>query len=563
MNNKFEWVEFYTELANEILKYKNNRTQLLDKLKQAYVNLEMPFPKVDRTYDLITDIDPFTVFGLFNKQITDGNRNNILTSIAKQLDMKCKIPTVFAGIPLLSNMNSIFYNWTGSREENDINNLWDLYELAIDYADNNQAGTKQKFIDKFETVLEQQNIKWNITMGLFWIRPYVYISLDGKNRWFLGLDYFDDSFHQALNQSKQRILNGSWYLDFCDSLNEFVINNKCEFSNFIELSDFAFIESNLENERLAKEKEAEQLKIAEQELAGKEAQKSEHNLLYSDEDMLGEVYISRKEYDTLVHLINYKKNVILQGAPGVGKTFIAKKLAYSMIGEKNEQQVKLIQFHQSYSYEDFIMGYRPSKDGFELTNGVFYEFCNRARKDSGNKYFFIIDEINRGNLSKIFGELFMLIESDKRDETMELLYKDKLEFSVPKNLYIIGMMNTADRSLAMIDYALRRRFSFYNLEPQFESEKFVTYQEGLNNSKFNKLVECIININKRITEDLTLGSGFCIGHSYFSGYEETGITDVDLAAIVEYELIPLIKEYWYDDFDTVDTLTNQLRNCIA
>lgn len=207
-------------------------------------------------------------------------------------------------------------------------------------------------------------------------------------------------------------------------------------------------------------------------------------LVYGKEDFLKEVYMDENRYDTLVSLVDIKKNVILQGAPGVGKTFTAKRLAYSMLGVKNPNRVMMVQFHQSYSYEDFIMGFRPSGSNFDLKYGAFYKFCKKAEEDKENKYFFIIDEINRGNLSKIFGELFMLIESDKRDYGLRLLYSDEI-FSVPGNVYIIGMMNTADRSLAMLDYALRRRFAFFDLQPGFETEGFRKYRAKLANEKFD------------------------------------------------------------------------------
>lgn len=163
--------------------------------------------------------------------------------------------------------------------------------------------------------------------------------------------------------------------------------------------------------------------------------------------------MTEEEYDQLTSILQMKKNIILQGAPGVGKTFVAERLAFSLMGKPDLERVMTIQFHQSYSYEDFIMGFRPSTSGFELRRGAFYTFCKKAESDKNHDYFFIIDEINRGNLSKIFGELFMLIENDKRGKSLQLLYSDE-QFSIPENLYIIGMMNTADRSLALLDYAL-------------------------------------------------------------------------------------------------------------
>ena len=280
---------------------------------------------------------------------------------------------------------------------------------------------------------------------------------------------------------------------------------------------------------------------------------------YSKEEFLEEVYMDEVSYDTLVGLIINKKNVILQGAPGVGKTYAAKRLAYSIMEEKDPNRVMMVQFHQSYSYEDFIMGFRPSEKGFELKRGAFYSFCKDAEIDSENEYFFIIDEINRGNLSKIFGELFMLIENDKRGVELQLLYSDE-KFSVPDNVYIIGMMNTADRSLAMLDYALRRRFAFYEMKPGFSTDGFREYRIGLNNAKFDNLIQCVEQLNIAIAGDESLGEGFCIGHSYFCNLKE--VNDQALSGIVEYELIPLLKEYWFDEPVKVKNWADSLRNSI-
>lgn len=265
---------------------------------------------------------------------------------------------------------------------------------------------------------------------------------------------------------------------------------------------------------------------------------------YTKEDFLKDVYISEEKYDKLVNVLKRKKNIILQGAPGVGKTFLAKRLAYSIMGEKDDERIKFIQFHQNYSYEDFVMGYKPIEKGFELKYGIFYNFCQKATKNPDKDYFFIIDEINRGNLSKIFGELLMLIEADYRDEKATLAYTGS-DFSVPKNLHIIGMMNIADRSLAMIDYALRRRFSFFDIEPAFDSEGFSNYQKEFSNKTFNELIEKIKKLNEVITQDQSLGKGFCIGHSYFCNAEECTLEW--MKDIVEFDIFPMLSEYWFDD----------------
>lgn len=277
---------------------------------------------------------------------------------------------------------------------------------------------------------------------------------------------------------------------------------------------------------------------------------------YTKSDFLDEVYMTEKRYENLVAVLRNKKNIILQGAPGVGKTFAARRLAWSMMGEQDDSRIEFVQFHQNYSYEDFMMGYKPVEDGFELKYGIFYRFCQKAANQPDKEFFFIIDEINRGNMSKIFGELLMLIEKDYRGTKATLAYNG-LSFSVPKNLYIIGMMNTADRSLAMIDYALRRRFSFFEVEPGFDSEGFIHYQNGLNNETLNELISKVKDLNHEIELDKSLGKGFCIGHSYFCGRDIC--TDEWMHSIVDYDILPMLSEYWFDDPNKLQRWENILQ----
>lgn len=286
------------------------------------------------------------------------------------------------------------------------------------------------------------------------------------------------------------------------------------------------------------------------------------NLKYSEGEFLDEVFMDSAEYTRLKSLLLGKKNIILQGAPGVGKTYSAKRLAYSIIGEKNESRIEFIQFHQNYSYEDFIMGYKPKEDGgFELKRGVFYNFCKKAQSDPNKDYFFIIDEINRGNMSKIFGELLMLIENGYRGEMHEirLAYNDE-HFFVPENLYIIGMMNTADRSLAMIDYALRRRFSFFDIVPGFDTEGFNKYKENLNSETFNQVIDAIKALNAEIAEDDSLGQGFCIGHSYFCNQDS--FDKMWLENVIKYDIEPMLREYWFDNAEKFKKETYKLLSLI-
>lgn len=547
-----DWIDFYTEFATKLLFYQAHRNLLIEKIRAVFENIHMKFPISEKDNPL-QDIDPFTVFGLFNKNIKESNRIAILTEIATSFAMTAHVPQNFDAIPTVHHLQATFYGQKGKQKEADIDHLWALFSVALAYADNKTEQNKAQFAKWFDVVTKQNGIKWNITMGLYWIRPNHFISLDSRNRKFLcQLEHMPQNFVTAVDGFKQ-LPSGEQYLWICDLSLDMMQNESYAYHTFAEFSYHAWLYDTKQYQKMGKAHRF--FVLPKQQIKSIRTIQSK----YQKTDFCREVYVSEQTYETWIQLLKRKKNIILQGPAGVGKTFVAIRLAYAMAGKQSQKQIQMVQFHQNYSYEDFMMGFRPTDTRFALQTGVFYRFCKMAEQDKHKPYIFIIDEINRGNLSKIFGELFMLLEQDKRGTSLRLLYTEE-SFTIPENVYIIGTMNTSDRSLAMVDYALRRRFAFLTLQPAFLSDGFQTYQKQMQNQKLDRLIDCIQNLNDAIAQDEMLGEGFVIGHSYFCTKEP--IDDGYLSAVVEYECIPLLQEYWFDEPQKIQHWSDRLRSAI-
>lgn len=677
--HSYTWTPLYREVSQALQGWEQRQVELLDSLRalQAEGIPVTPFTDKDEHGAVfpLTEVDPFTILGTFNRGISGANRRAILAHLKKLMGLSAPLPDDFDGVPILNNMKSWFFSYKGKRRSEDIPLLWRVFRLAL----GPDPFEDPEFMQAFDAAQEIRNTNFNLTMGLFWMRPDYFLNLDGTNREYLDLKVpkeglsakylrdvtreiktkgipFAELSHRAIaqvqppkttmnlgaqdywlvgaywdgndpDQTKRFLEEGVWENGYDDkfleevramqvgdriaikaatvqknglpfdahgrSISKLVI--KARGTIVKNRADGKTVEVDWEPTFTPKEwyfytnqqtvwrlkKDVEMARRLIRFAFGDEAQDyawfwsqwqgtSPSTTVvgqpsdvtptpYGPEDVLAEgVFMDQAEIAAVLRRLQAKKNLILQGAPGVGKTFVARKLAYALMGDRDDARIQMVQFHQSYAYEDFVRGYRPLPDkggAFGLCDGVFLNFCRQASEDPDRPYVFIIDEINRGNLSQIFGELLMLIESDKRgpEYGVPLVYRLPAEpaFFVPRNLYLIGLMNVADRSLAMVDYALRRRFAFITLSPRFEHPRFRAWLQERTMSA--KLIDLIVDrmsaLNLMIAKDPLLGASYQVGHSFFcprgENFEELDRDWYD--QVVETEIMPLLEEYWFDN----------------
>lgn len=559
--DRFGWTDFYQAMAEKLLAFRFDRTPLIEGIHQlqlptlGYLTDEFP----DGSKGPLKDICPFTAMGTFNRTMTIGNRKVIAGALAGLMGVQVPVPDSFEGIPVLNNQNSWFFGFARKRGPEDIDRLWDIFQAAHEFLQT-EGTNRNAFIEAFDQALSVWGVSWNLTWGLYWMHPWDFPTLDGHSRTyienFLGL--------KILSPGKKGPCTGYDYLKTLDTLKERFKEGGFSVHSFPELSLEAWLYKDPVPAKVSSHSEGNvdpDVATDEDPFEGGEAEFVESLPAcepYSVQDILSDgCFLPSNDIEGFLERLRTKKNLILQGPPGTGKTWLAKRLAFALMGQKDHGKVRAVQFHPNLSYEDFVRGWRPTGDGkLALVDGVFIETVKAALRDSASKYIVVIEEINRGNPAQIFGELLTLLEAGKRtpSEALELCYPDPggqhRRIYIPENLYVIGTMNIADRSLAMVDMALRRRFAFVDLEPRLGDRwrDWVIQKTNLETGLVPEIEARMMMLNELVAADSRLGKQFRIGHSYVTPTQrvETGKTREWFQVVVETEIGPLLDEYWFD-----------------
>lgn len=564
MDKRFQWTSFYMELASALLKYKNNRSELIGILKTIFSDAEMNFPFKEKGKEVYEDICPFTVFGSFNKGITNANRIALLEQFAKQFSIKAAVPTEFDGIPVVMNLSAWFFAYKENRGEHDIDNLWELLEKAIAYSDEASADNKNAFITAYDTVSKQKMIKWNITMGLYWVRPYTFINLDSKNRVFItDVDNMPHYFTTIFSDINKGIPDGTSYLFMCEQAKNALKQKEYEYHSFPELSYCAW----KNNQETPDEPATNRVDSNVKEIDYWIYSPGDNACMWDEFYNLGIMGIGwddvtdLKEFTSKEEIKDYMKKVYdpsysyknnahclwqFANEIKIGDVIFVKKGMHKIIGKGVVTS--------EYIYDSARETYKHIRK-VEWTNKGEWEHPGQAVMKTLTCISPYPDYVQR--LLSLFAEDIL----EETSEQIEIKYPPYTKDDFLNKVYMDeDTYNTLTELLALMDYALRRRFAFFDFAPAFSSEGFKNYLSEKDSPKLEKLIAAVESLNSTISTDESLGDGFRIGHSYFCTDDE--ITDEWLKSVVEYEVIPLIKEYWFDEPTKVRDWSATLRSAI-
>lgn len=553
---RFPWPPFYEAVAEKLLDFANDRTRLIEGIKEiAAREPKLRYLRDTWADDSVgpeQDICPFTVMGTFNRSLTGPVRRAIAGELAQLLGVTVPVPSRFDGTPTISNTRT---SLSFARSPGDVDAVWRLFVAAHALVEDDRPETREAFIEAYDATKDVWNAKGDVSEGLYLAHPWDFLPLDTNSRNYVNkvLGFNIPPY------STDGPVDAASYLKLLDDLRVRFCEGDYPVHSFPELFIAARRPSGLADETVLRAENSE----GAGERGGDEAppdtvQAASPIVPYSVDDILNDgCFLERADLDLLIDRLRAKKNLILQGPPGTGKTWLAKRLAFALMGEKDPNRIRAVQFHPNLSYEDFVRGWRPTGDGkLALADGVFMEAIIAARKAPSAKFVVVIEEINRGNPAQIFGELLTLLEAGKRtpSEALELCYLDadgkRRPVHIPENLYVIGTMNIADRSLALVDLALRRRFAFVGLEPRLGTawRNWVVEACGVDATLVADIEHRITELNDTIAADARLGKQFQIGHSYVTPAHrlEPGDTRKWFRQVVATEIGPLLDEYWFD-----------------
>ena len=567
-HQRFRWTRFYMEMADKLLLFRNRRNELIYGIHEIAKKVDC-MSILNEQYEQnvpggpLQDICPFTVMGTFNRGITDANRKIIASELATLIGVSESVPDSFEGIPILNNQRTWFFGYAYKRQQDDIDVLWDAFAQAINFAESDDADARSAFISAYDEATKRHGVEWNLTMGLYWIRPWKFPTLDLQSQ-----NYISKKLNIAIgmNGPKSRC-NAYDYLAVMETLEARFQEEAYPVHSFPELSFTAYSFKDKSFAGLTNISDSNLLIDDEDGL--REDQKVISPIKpYSIDDIMADgCFLATDRLERILDRLRTKKNIILQGPPGTGKTWLARRLAFALIGQKDESKIRAVQFHPNLSYEDFIRGWRPTGEGkLDLVDGPFLKMIESAAKDPQSRHVVVIEEVNRGNPAQIFGEMLTLLDADKRtpEEALRLSYSryDEEQVFIPDNLYVVGTMNIADRSLALVDLALRRRFAFIDLEPTLGQpwRDWVQAKCGVSADILSDIETRLLALNKEIASDTSLGPQFQIGHSYVTPLFGISIDDGRewFRQVVDTEIGPLLTEYWFDSIAKAKQATERL-----
>lgn len=546
---EFAWTVFYMAIADKLLTFRKRRGELIEGIHKIASDVDclsiLQDKLADGTSVPLQDICPFTTIGIFNRGITSANRRLLAGRLARLLGVSEEVPHNFDGIPLLNNQRSWFFAYSRERGEDDIDVLWDVFAKAIALADSGEEAARADFCAAYDEAISRPYVRWNLSIGLYWTRPWFFPPLDSPSR-----NYVEKYCGIHIEYPSSGCCNAEKYLEVRNKLAEQFHKPDSSINSFPALSFAAYAgEQAIPTRKAAPE-------VPDMQPAVSAVSAADASGSYDVERILKEGgFVPREKLEMMLARWRNKKNLILQGPPGTGKTWLARRLAYALMGERDDGRLRAVQFHPNLSYEDFIRGWRPAGEGrLTLCDGPFLEMADMAGKSLDKVYVVLIEEINRGNPAQIFGEMLTLLEADKRtpDAALELAYRNAEGERVylPPNLYIIGTMNIADRSLALVDLALRRRFTFMELEPVFSDawRGWVHAHCGVPKDELERIGQKLKTLNDTIALEAGLGPQYRVGHSYVTPPADSKIENAGewFRQIVATEIGPLLDEYWFD-----------------